>query len=78
MKYYQKKEVRKAINYAIDKSNIIMSIYNNKYYVSDSPIDYGSYLYETENVSLGYNPEQSKKYYLMLVGHIKIINGKKN
>ncbi|HJJ07023.1 MAG TPA: peptide ABC transporter substrate-binding protein [Clostridiaceae bacterium] len=55
------KEVRKAINYAIDKSNIIMSIYNNKYYVSDSPIDYGSYLYETENVSLGYNPEQSKK-----------------
>lgn len=55
------KEVRKAISFAIDKSNIIQEVYNNKYYISDCVIDYGTYLYKKENVSLGYNIEQSKK-----------------
>lgn len=55
------KEIRKAISFAIDKANIIQEEYKNKYYISDSPIDYGSYLYEKDNVSLGYNPEQTKK-----------------
>ena len=55
-----KKEIRKAISYAIDKTNIVSSIYNNQYYTSDFPLDYGNYLYNKENVSSGYNPEQSK------------------
>lgn len=55
------KEVRKVISFAIDKSNIIQEVYNNKYYISDCVIDYGTYLYKKENVSLGYNIEQSKK-----------------
>lgn len=59
--YLSQKEVRKAISYAIDKSSIIATVYDNKYYISDCPIDYGSYLYKKENVSLGYNKEQSKK-----------------
>lgn len=38
-------EVRKAIEYAIDKNNIVSSIYNNQYYTADFPLDYGNYLY---------------------------------
>ena len=53
-------EVRKAIGYAIDKTNIVSSVYSNNYYVSDFPLDYGNYLYEDTSVSSGYNSEQSK------------------
>ena len=35
------KEVRQAINYAIDKKKIISSVYGNEYYISSFPIDYG-------------------------------------
>ncbi len=55
------KEVRKAIGFAIDKSNIIQEVYNNKYYISNGVLDYGTYLYKKENVSLGFNNEQSKR-----------------
>lgn len=55
------KEVRKAINYAIDKTKIISNIYNNKYYVAEFALDYGNYIYSNENVSSGYNVEQAKK-----------------
>lgn len=54
-------EVRKAIGYAIDKTNIVAAVYNNNSYVSDFPIDYGSYLYTNTSVSSGYNVEQAKK-----------------
>ena len=53
------KEVRQAINYAIDKSLIISEIYNNSYYASDFPLDYGSYLYDVEKGSSGYNTNKS-------------------
>ena len=53
-------EVRKAISYAIDKNAILSNIYNNKYYNANYPLDYGSWLYNDNNTSLGYNPEQSK------------------
>lgn len=53
-------EVRKAISYAIDKTNIVSSIYNNQYYVADFPLDYGNYLYNKESSSAGYNSEQAK------------------
>lgn len=56
----QNVEVRKAISYAIDKTNIVSSVYNNEYYVSNFPLDYGSYLYDKQSVSSGYNKEQSK------------------
>ena len=56
-----KKEVRKAISYCIDKSNIISNVFNNKYYASDFPLDYGNWLYKEEKVSSGFNPEQAKK-----------------
>lgn len=53
--------VRKAINYCIDKTNIVTNTYNNNYYISSFPLDYGNYLYNEERVSLGYNQEQAKK-----------------
>lgn len=37
-------EVRKAMSYAINRENIIATIYNNKYKIADYPLDYGSYL----------------------------------
>lgn len=37
-------EVRKAILYAINRENIIESVYNNKYKLSNYPLDYGNYL----------------------------------
>lgn len=52
--------VRKAIAYAIDKEKIISSVYDNKYCVSDYPIDYGTFAYKSESTSLGYNQEQAK------------------
>lgn len=53
------KEVRQAINYAIDKSAIVANIYNNTYYTSDFPLDYGTYLYNVEKGSTGYNANKS-------------------
>ena len=54
------KEVRQAINLAIDKKKIISSVYNNEYYVSSFPIDYGNWLYTKESES-SYNQSKAKK-----------------
>lgn len=52
--------VRKAIAYSIDRSNIVSSIYTDKYYISSFPLDYGNWIYENKDTSLGYNVEQAK------------------
>lgn len=55
-------EVRKAIAQAIDKNNIISSVYNNNYFTSNFPIDYGNYLYSEENNNvISYNQDEAKK-----------------
>lgn len=56
-----KENVRKAICYSIDKSNIVSSIYSDNYYVSSFPLDYGNWLYKGQDGSLGYNVEQAKQ-----------------
>ena len=56
----QNKEVRQAINYAIDKNNINSSVFSNQYSVSSFPIDYGSYLYTKESKS-SYNQEKVRE-----------------
>ncbi len=56
----QNKEVRQAIEYAIDKKKIISSVYHNEYYLSSFPIDYGNYLYNQESKST-YNISKAKK-----------------
>ncbi len=53
------KEVRQAINYAIDKNKINSTVFSNNYNVSSFPIDYGSYLYEKESKS-SFNAEKAK------------------
>ena len=52
--------VRKAIAYSIDKSNIVSSIYNNEYTVSDFPLDYGNYLYDSDMSKTEYDIEKAK------------------
>ena len=56
----KKKEVRQAINYAIDKNKINSSVFSNNYYVSSFPIDYGSYLYDKESSS-NYNQDKARE-----------------
>lgn len=57
----QNVEVRKAIGYAIDKTNLVSTVYGNNYYCSEFPLDFGSYIYTNTSVSSGYNQEQAKK-----------------
>lgn len=54
------KEVRKAIDYAINKKKIISSVYSNEYYLSSFPLDYGHYLYTKDSTS-HYNQDKAKK-----------------
>ncbi len=55
------KSVRQAISLAIDKENIVSTIYNNKYYESDYVLDYGSYIYNSNAANSSYNPEKAKE-----------------
>lgn len=57
----QQKEVRQAIAHAIDKNNIVATIFNNTYNVSNHPLDYGNYLYDGEVPSRDYNPETAQQ-----------------
>ncbi len=54
-------EVRKAISYLIDKNNIVSSVYNNKKYISDFPLDYGSFLYTEQESQFAYDIEKAKQ-----------------
>ena len=59
--FLSKPEVRNAIAYSIDRSNIVAEVFNNKCYTSSFPLDYGSWLSQEQDVSSGYNPEQAKQ-----------------
>lgn len=59
-------EVRQAINYAINKQNIISSIFNNKYYTSNFPLDFGSYAYKNDAISNEYSQDNAQS---VLVGN---------
>ena len=59
--FLSKKEVRKAISYSIDKTNIVANIFGSKYFTSSFPLDYGTWVYQEEEASAGYNPDQAKQ-----------------
>lgn len=59
--FLSKQEVRRAISYSIDKTNIIDSIFGSKYYTSSFPLDYGNWLCQEQDASSGYNLEQAKQ-----------------
>ena len=53
--------VRKAICYLIDKNNIVSSVFGDNYYTSSFPLDYGTWIYNEQEASSGYNLEQAKQ-----------------
>lgn len=55
-----KTEVRNAISHAINRENIVASLYNGKYKVTDYPLDYGSWL-KGEAGDNSYNPDLAKQ-----------------
>ena len=59
--FLSKPEVRNALSYSIDRSNIVAEVFNNKSYISSFPLDYGNWLYQEQDVSSGFNPEQAKR-----------------
>ena len=56
-----RQEIRRAISYSIDKNNIISNVYQNKYYTSSFPLDFGSWVYQEQDSSAGYNPDQANQ-----------------
>lgn len=59
-KVLSNKEVRQAINSAIDKEAIIKEVYSNKYKVSNFPLDFGSYVYDTNNTVMAFDTNTAK------------------
>lgn len=55
------KEVREAISYAINKEEIINTVYGGKYIKADFPLGYGSYLYNENTLGHEYDIDKSKK-----------------
>ena len=53
-------EVRNAISHAINRENIVASLYNNKYKITNYPLDYGSWL-KGEDTDNSYNPDLAKQ-----------------
>lgn len=53
-------EVRNALTHAINKENIVASLYNNKYKVTNYPLDYGNWL-KGDAGDYSYNPELAKQ-----------------
>ena len=54
------RELRKAINYGINKNEIIEKVYNNNYVKSEFPLDFGCYLYKKIEEN-NYNKEKAKR-----------------
>lgn len=54
-------EIRKAIGFAVDRSGIMSSVSNGKYYTTDFPLGFGTWAYTQDSSSSGYNPDQAKQ-----------------
>lgn len=54
------KEVRQAINSAIDKETIVKEVYSNKYKISNFPLDFGNYAYDTNNTVMAFDTNTAK------------------
>ena len=54
-------EVRKAIQAGIDKNNIIGNVFGGKYYTSDFPLSFGSFLDEKTDGNSTYNSSEVNK-----------------
>ncbi len=54
------KEVKKAINYTVNKEDILKNILNNKYEISNFPLDFGSFAYDISNDITAYDSNKAK------------------
>jgi len=54
------KEVRQAISYALNKEDILKNILNNKYEISNFPLDFGSFAYDISNDVITCDANKSK------------------
>lgn len=54
------KEVRQAINSAIDKEELIKVVSNGKYKISNFPLDFGNYVYDSGNTVIEHDKNVSK------------------
>jgi len=59
-KILSNKEVRKAICYAINKDEILRNVLNNKYEISNFPLDFGSFVYNISNDRVTYDANKAK------------------
>ncbi len=55
------KEVRQAVSYAINKQDIINTVYSGKYISADYPLEYGSYLYSESTADYEYDADKAKQ-----------------
>lgn len=53
-------EVRDALSHAINRDNLVATLYNNKYKVTNYSLDYGSWL-KGEDGDFSYNPDLAKQ-----------------
>jgi len=53
-------EVRQAINYAINKEEILKDVFNEKYIISNFPLDFGSFVYDKTNDIIKYDTNSAK------------------
>lgn len=53
-------EVRDALSHAINRDNIVATLYNNKYKVTNYSLDYGSWL-KGDDGDFSYNPDLAKQ-----------------
>lgn len=54
------KEVRQAINSAINKEQIIKDVYAGKYNISNFSLDFGSFVYDKNNTTIAYDKNVAK------------------
>lgn len=59
--FLSQKEVRQALSYAINKNEIIQTVYDGKYIEADYPLQYGSYLYLENHQNQSYQQEKAKE-----------------
>ena len=54
-------DLRRAINYAIDRNSVVYNAYKNKYVISTFPLAYGSYLYNSNNIDNLHNVTKARE-----------------
>ena len=59
-KVLSNKEVRQAINYAINKEEVLKNVFKDKYRLSNFPLDFGSYVYDINNEIIDYDDNIGK------------------